>query len=119
MELFVGNIPYAYSKVDLEELFASCGHITHIRMMMDRKTGRFRGFAFLQMQTEAGEREALALHNKMVAVKQPETKESSDDALFGSLWGRRRSRKMERKLIVLPARSGRRFRPRKKKERVR
>lgn len=113
MELFVGNVPYGYSKEALEELFKTCGDVMNIRMVMDRKTQKFKGFAFITMRTEAGERKALQLHDKDVELEQPKLAEKPAPS-YG-LWGRRRVLATpSRKLIVKPARTNRRFRSRKK-----
>ena len=119
MELFVGNIPYRYTEQDITDLFADHGRVSYVRMMMDRKTNRFRGFAFIKMETEAGERAALALHDTMVDAKL-ETNNQVDDDPYGWSIRRRRFRgpASQRKLIVLPARNNRRFRPRKKMRKV-
>jgi RNA recognition motif-containing protein len=117
VELFVGNIPYAYTEQDITDLFADCGRISYVRMMMDRKTNRFRGFAFIKMETEAGERAALALHDTMVDAKNPNQPVEDDGWSLGHYRRRRRGPASQRKLIVLPARNNRRFRPRRKKMR--
>lgn len=118
MELFVGNVPYGYSESDLRELFETCGDVTSIRMVMDTKTQKFKGFAFIAMRTEDGERKALAMHNREVSVDGPSAQPTPVEPSYGYGlgWGRRRRRApaTSRKLIVKPARANRRFRPRKK-----
>jgi RNA recognition motif-containing protein len=51
-KLYVGNIPYQVEKRDLEQLFKSCGTVTNIHIPEDRDTGKRRGFAFVEMNSE-------------------------------------------------------------------
>jgi RNA recognition motif-containing protein len=49
----VGNLPWAYSSSDLEALFTQYGDVAAAEVIMDRDTGRSRGFGFVQMANEA------------------------------------------------------------------
>lgn len=51
-KLFVGNFPYETGEVELEALFGQAGAIDTVRVMRDMTTGRARGFAFVEMQTD-------------------------------------------------------------------
>ncbi len=63
--LFVGNLPYQTSDADLEALFTQAGPVESVRVMRDNATGRARGFAFVEMQTDAGAQAAIdTLHQK-------------------------------------------------------
>jgi len=55
MDIYVGNLPYTYGNQDLEALFTAHGQVSSARVVMDRETGRSRGFGFIEMpnQTEA------------------------------------------------------------------
>ncbi len=55
MDIYVGNLPYTYGNQDLEALFTAHGQVASARVVMDRETGRSRGFGFVEMpqQTEA------------------------------------------------------------------
>ena len=57
--LFVGNLPYDTSEPDLEALFASAGSVREVRMMRDMSTGRSRGFAFVEMGSDAEAQAAI------------------------------------------------------------
>ena len=57
MNLYVSNLPYSTSDDDLMAAFAAYGTVSSARVMMDRETGRPRGFAFVEMPAET---EALA-----------------------------------------------------------
>ena len=56
-KLYVGNLTYAVTHSDLEEWFSQYGTVQSAQVITDRDTGRSKGFAFVEMDTEA---EALA-----------------------------------------------------------
>jgi RNA recognition motif-containing protein len=51
--IYVGNLPWAYSSSDLENLFSEYGQVAAAEVIMDRETGRSRGFGFVQMVNDA------------------------------------------------------------------
>src|SRR6476620_4511606 len=51
--IYVGNLPWAYSSSDLEALFKEHGDVAAAEVIMDRETGRSRGFGFVEMANEA------------------------------------------------------------------
>src|SRR5688500_12210901 len=51
--IYVGNLPWAYSSSDLEALFKPYGDVAAAEVIMDRETGRSRGFGFVQMNNDA------------------------------------------------------------------
>ncbi len=48
--IYVGNIPFSVSEDELQALFAEYGEVTSVKFINDRETGRFRGFAFVEME---------------------------------------------------------------------
>src|SRR3974390_93159 len=50
--LFVGNMSFQTTENDLRELFKELGQVSRIQIMMDRETGRARGFAFVEMPND-------------------------------------------------------------------
>jgi RNA recognition motif-containing protein len=50
-KLFVGNLSFNTTENDLQDLFAAHGTVTEANLMMDRATGRPRGFGFVTMST--------------------------------------------------------------------
>jgi RNA recognition motif-containing protein len=50
--IYVGNLPWAYSSSDLETLFKQYGDVAAAEVIMDRETGRSRGFGFVQMASD-------------------------------------------------------------------
>jgi RNA recognition motif-containing protein len=59
-KLFVGNLPYQTEEDELQELFQRFGGVESVRVMRDRETGRSRGFAFVEMSTDAGAQAAAS-----------------------------------------------------------
>src|SRR5258706_12978382 len=58
-KLFVGNLPFNTDERRLEEVFASIGPVDTVNIVRDQMTGRARGFAFVEMQTEEGAQTAI------------------------------------------------------------
>jgi cold-inducible RNA-binding protein len=63
-KLYVGNLPYDTSEADLQTLFGEAGAVESVRVMRDNETGRARGFAFVEMATEADAQNAISLLNE-------------------------------------------------------
>jgi cold-inducible RNA-binding protein len=64
-KLYVGNIAYETTETDLETLFSQSGTVETVRVMRDMATGRARGFAFVEMASEADAQAAIdQLHEK-------------------------------------------------------
>jgi len=64
-KLFVGNLSYDVTENDLQDLFAQYGTVTEVNLMLDRASGRSRGFAFVTMDNkEAAEAAIQALNGK-------------------------------------------------------
>jgi RNA recognition motif-containing protein len=49
-KLYVGNLPFSATESDLRSLFQPHGTVESVNVIMDRETGRARGFAFVEMQ---------------------------------------------------------------------
>ncbi len=52
-KLYVGNLAYSVRDEDLQEAFAQFGAVTSAKVMMDRETGRSKGFGFVEMGTDS------------------------------------------------------------------
>jgi RNA recognition motif-containing protein len=52
-KLYVGNLSFQSTEDDVRNAFAAHGNVQSVAMIMDRETGRPRGFAFVEMSTEA------------------------------------------------------------------
>jgi cold-inducible RNA-binding protein len=63
--LFVGNLSYQTMQQDLEDYFSQAGAVTSVNLMQDKVTGKSRGFAFVEMASDAEAAKAIEqFHNK-------------------------------------------------------
>ncbi|RAP38956.1 RNA-binding protein [Candidatus Marinamargulisbacteria bacterium SCGC AAA071-K20] len=46
-KIYVGNLPYETTEEDLKNEFSTCGEVERVQLIMDRETGRSKGFAFV------------------------------------------------------------------------
>lgn len=64
-KLFVGNLAFATTENDLQDAFAAFGTVMEVNLMLDRMTGKSRGFAFVTMDSDQSAQAAIAgLHGK-------------------------------------------------------
>ncbi|HMU87193.1 MAG TPA: RNA-binding protein [Agitococcus sp.] len=67
-KLYVGNLSYGVSNADLEQAFSAHGAVRSAMVVMDRETGRSKGFGFVEMGTDQEAQTAIsALHGKEMA----------------------------------------------------
>jgi RNA recognition motif-containing protein len=52
-KLYVGNLPYSANDQSLMDAFSECGTVQSAKVIMDRDSGRSKGFAFVEMSTDA------------------------------------------------------------------
>jgi cold-inducible RNA-binding protein len=62
-KLFVGNLSFNTTENDLQEAFAAHGQVVEANLMMDRMTGRSRGFAFITYSTPEEAQKAISAMN--------------------------------------------------------
>lgn len=62
-KLFVGNLSFDTTEIDLQDLFAQHGSVSEVNLMQDRMTGRSRGFAFVTMATDEAAQNAIQALN--------------------------------------------------------
>lgn len=60
MPIYVGNLSYEVTQGDLTEVFAEYGTVKRVNLPTDRETGRQRGFAFIELETEVDEDKAIS-----------------------------------------------------------
>jgi hypothetical protein len=58
-KLYVGNLPYQVRDSDLEQAFSQYGSVTSAKVMMERETGRSKGFGFVEMGSDAEAQAAI------------------------------------------------------------
>jgi cold-inducible RNA-binding protein len=63
MKLYVGGIPYSTTENDLRDAFAQAGAVESVAIIIDRMTGRSKGFGFVEMADADGASKAIDLWN--------------------------------------------------------
>ena len=80
--LYIGNLPYSVTELELRDLFGEIGSVAEVKVVMDRETGRPRGFGFVEMSSEAEAQKAIEQLNgrdvqgRQIAVKEAEARRS-------------------------------------------
>jgi cold-inducible RNA-binding protein len=78
MKLFVAAIPYDFDDVDLKEMFELYGEVNSAKVILDKETGKSRGFGFVDMSDDNEAKIAIetldgaAIKGKKMSVKQAE-----------------------------------------------
>ncbi len=62
-KLYVGNLPYSVRDSDLEDLFAAHGSVQSAQVIIERDTGRSKGFGFVEMSNDQEAQEAISALN--------------------------------------------------------
>jgi RNA recognition motif-containing protein len=62
-KLYVGNLPFSATDAILQETFAECGTVESARIIMDRESGRSKGFGFVEMSTADEAKEAISKYD--------------------------------------------------------
>lgn len=95
-KLYVGNLGYDVSGPDLEQLFSEHGTVDSANVIMDRSTGQSKGFAFVEMSSDAEAQAAIAAldgrDHSGRAIKVNEAKPKASGGGFGGGGGGRRDR---------------------------
>ena len=64
MNIYVGNLPYAVDRDELRDIFAAYGEVAAARVVIDRESGRSKGFGFVEMPNDEEAKKAIeALNN--------------------------------------------------------
>jgi RNA recognition motif-containing protein len=58
-KLYVGNLPYSFRDSDMEQSFSQYGTVSSAKVMMERDTGRSKGFGFVEMGSDAEAKAAI------------------------------------------------------------
>lgn len=62
MNIYIGNLPYKTSESEIKTLFSQYGEVTSVKLITDKATGRKKGFGFVDMDDEGGEKAINALN---------------------------------------------------------
>ena len=65
-KLYVGNLSYGATETQVREMFEEYGNIQSLSWITDRDTGRFRGFAFVEMEDSSANAAMNALNGQMI-----------------------------------------------------
>ena len=63
VKVYVGNLSYATTEDDLRTLFAQAGTVKAVTLIKDRDTGRSKGFAFVEFETQVEAQKAISMFN--------------------------------------------------------
>jgi RNA recognition motif-containing protein len=63
MNIYVGNLSYGMSEDELRQAFAAYGEVSSVKILMDRETGRSRGFGFVEMPNHSEAETAITQLN--------------------------------------------------------
>ncbi|KAJ3165674.1 hypothetical protein HDU88_003867 [Geranomyces variabilis] len=88
--IFVGNLPWAVQNEDLTALFAKYGEVKGTRIMIDRNTGRSRGFAFVEIEEDAAQKAIDALNGHDLKGRELRVNEATPMEDRGPSQGQRR-----------------------------
>ncbi len=62
-KLYVGNLPFRTTEEDLRSMFSQAGTVVSVSLIIDKETGRSRGFAFVELSNQAEAEKAVSLFN--------------------------------------------------------
>ena len=94
MRIYVGNLPFSCTEDELRNHFGSFGAVTSAAIVIDRETGRPRGFGFVEMANDEEARKAIAgtngqqLGGRALQVNEARPKEDRPSGGFGGGGGR-------------------------------
>ncbi len=71
--LFVGNLSFKITESDLFDLFSPHGEVMDVKIILDRETGRPRGFGFVTMANKEEANKAVEALNKQIIEERPLT----------------------------------------------
>ena len=97
-KIYVGNLPYSINDDNLRENFAAYGDVASAKVMMDRDSGRSKGFGFVEMgsseQAEAAIQglNGMSVGGRSIIVNISKPKEASSDGFGGGGGGYRNER---------------------------
>lgn len=95
MKLYVGNLSFESTENDLQDLFEQHGTVNEVRLMMDRMTGKSRGFAFVTMNDDTQANAAMnalnghELNGRALTVNEARPREERPRPHGGGGGGRR------------------------------
>ncbi len=95
-KLYVGNLSYNVSELELRELFAQAGEVKEVAIITDRMTQRPKGFGFVEFMDQEGAEKAIRMFNnyeldgRRLTVNMARPREERSSGGYGNRGGRRR-----------------------------
>ncbi|WP_184547514.1 RNA recognition motif domain-containing protein [Mucilaginibacter sp. FT3.2] len=95
MNIFVGSLPFQLEEADLKELFEAYGEVSTVKIIIDRESGRSKGFGFVEMPDDEAAQLAITglngsdVKGRSIAVSQAEDKKPRDSRGGGGYGGNR------------------------------
>lgn len=87
MTLFVAGLPYDLDDAELTEIFEKFGAVKSVKVVMDRETGKSKGFGFVEMVEDADGRDAIEHLNDISLGKKPLVVKQAEDRSGGGFRG--------------------------------
>ncbi|MGF7040439.1 RNA recognition motif domain-containing protein [Mucilaginibacter lappiensis] len=93
MNIFVGSLPFQLEEADLKELFEAYGEVSTVKLIIDRESGRSKGFGFVEMPDDEAAQSAITglngseVKGRSIAVSQAEEKKPNDRRGGGGGYG--------------------------------
>ena len=87
-KLYVGNLSFATTELDLQDLFAQAGTVVDVKIIQDKLTGKSRGFGFVTMGSDEQASDAISkfngfsLDNRPLTVNEARPPEARQDRYF-------------------------------------
>ena len=85
MNIFVGSLPFSLGEADLKQLFEAYGEVNSVKIIIDRESGRSKGFGFIEMADDEAAQQAIRglngseVKGRSIAVSQAEEKKPGGD----------------------------------------
>ena len=85
MNIYVGNLSYGMSESALRDAFAAFGEVSSVKILMDRETGRSRGFGFVEMPNRSDSEKAIKdldgkdIEGRKIVVNEAVSRARADD----------------------------------------
>jgi RNA recognition motif-containing protein len=79
MKIFVAGLPYDLDDAELEEIFEKFGKVVSAKVVMDKETGKSKGFGFVDMPNEAEAKDAIESLNDISLGKKPLIVKQAED----------------------------------------
>ena len=79
-KVYIGNLAYGTTQDELRDEFGQCGEVSDVAIIMDRETGRSKGFGFITFETEEGfnaaiEKDNVEVGGRSLRVRKAEQKQ--------------------------------------------